>query len=636
MRKIGWTGIVLILAFTLSSESAAAAVDKTTKFRVYQNDKLLMEFADYKAAEGYAKWYSNSRVEEIGSGQWLWNNFPRYQVYQLDVSLPDWKFARLEDAVAEASHWSYASVRDLQSTGWVWNNYPKYRVYQGEITLDGWDFTSLDAAVAEAKRWGESHIIDLATNRWVWDNIPASRKKELREGAPIYQVYQNKYTTDAWKFAYLEDAVAEALNWGNSVVVNVQNPRKTVFSNLKRFRVYQGGTYLDEYVSLDDAIGYAKLWAGSSVRLDGRTVWNSYATYTVYQNSKPIGEYFNIPDALAYAVQYSHASIRNLDGTSIWNNFRKLLFLGWNGSSAKDTIRNQASRTMGLDMDSPTWFELADAQGNLKDTSGKETADWLRKQGYEVHPLVTNQFDSDLTTHFLADPVAQDRFIKSLADRAAALQVQGINVDFESLNGKDRGAYTAFLQKLAGYAHGKGLKVSVDLPRGSVKWNHLTAFDHEKLAGIADYIVIMAYDQHYSGSTVPGPVAGLSWAEDGVKEFLSYGIPREKLIMGVPFYTREWSIDAGGHLLSNRSLQSKDIQALLSAKKIAPSWDNAFGQYKAEYTGDDGNRRIFWIENEQTARARLDIAKKYQLAGVAAWRLGQEPDDLWKSLIQLK
>jgi len=640
MKKISSAGLILflVLIFAMQSSISAAAApagDKTTKFRVYQNDSLLMEFADYKKAEAYARGYTNSYVEEIGSRKWLWNNFPRYQVFQMDVSLPNWTFARLEDAVAEASRWGYASVRDLQGTGWVWNNYPRYRVYQGDITIDGWEFTTLNAAIAEAKRWAGSHIIDLNSNRWVWDNLSAATKQELRKGPKVYRVYQNKYTKDSWTFAYLEDAVAEALNWGNSNVVHTGS-RKVVFSNLKRFKVFQGETFLEEYVSLDEAADYARLWAGSSIRLDGRIIWNNYPTYTVYQNDKLIGEFYKIPDALSYAMKYANSRIKNLDGTSVWNNYRKLMFWGWNGTSSKETIMKQTAPTLGLDVDSPTWFYLADAEGNLNDSSSKETADWLRAQGYEVHPLVTNQFNPTLTTQFLANAAAQDKFIKALVDRCAQLQAKGINIDFESVSGKDRAAFTAFMTKLTDYAHSKGLKISVDLPRGSVKWNHQTAFDHEKLAGIVDYIITMTYDHHYSGSSVPGSVAGLQWVEEGIKEFLSYGIPRDKLLMGIPFYVREWTLDSSGNLISNRALYSKDLSSLMSSKKATSTWDERFKQYKVEYTGDDGNKRVFWLENADTVKARLELAKKYELAGVAAWRLGQEAPEFWNAMLQVK
>lgn len=631
-------GLILAAVIAISAPSmtlAAGTVDKTTRYRVYQYDQAVMEFSDYKQAVNFAQWYNNSRIEEIGTRVWKWDNYPRYELYQMGTTKPEWQFAKLEDAIKEASNWTYASIRDLQGTGWVWNNYPRYQVYQGDITQDQWLFTSLSDATAEAKRWGGSHIIDLSGNRWVWDNLSAAEKQQLRAGTAMYQVYQGKYTQNNWGFAYLEDAVTEALNWSNSTIVRITD-QQTVYTNQKRYKVYQNDSMLAEYASLDEAADYARQWGHSSIRLDGAIIWNNFATYTVYQSNNLIGEYYNLPDALYYATHYTNASIKSLNGRSLWNNFHKLAVWGWNGTSSKDTIMSQTSATMGLDVDSPTWFQLSDASGTLKDTSSKETVELLKKRGLSVQPLVNNQFDSALTSAFLADKKAQSKFIAALVNKAAQLEVDGLNIDFESLNAKDRASFSAFMETLTVAAHEKNLKISVDLPRGSLKWNHLTAFDHEKLGKTVDYVVTMAYDHHYSGSTVPGSVAGLQWVEEGIQEFLSYGIPRDKLVLGIPFYVREWTIDGKGALLSNRAIYTKDLAALTGSKNAASTWDSTFNQYKVEYTGDDGNKRVFWLEDDTTVKARLELAKKYELAGVAAWRLGQEASSFWTTILQNK
>jgi spore germination protein YaaH len=294
-------------------------------------------------------------------------------------------------------------------------------------------------------------------------------------------------------------------------------------------------------------------------------------------------------------------------------------------------IQNQLSTTTGLDIDSPSWFKLADASGTLEDNSSVEGVEWLTAQNYAVHPLVSNQFNSSLTTQFLANPAAQTKFIQALIDRCVEMKIPGINVDFESLSGKDRSSFTEFIKNLTSYAHKKGLTLSLDLPRGSVKWNHISAFDHAQLSEIVDYIVIMSYDQFYSGSTSPGPVAGLDWVEEGIAEFLSYGIPREKLIMGIPFYVREWTLNTDGSLASNKAIYVKDIPDLLKEKSVITSWDAASGQNKIEYT-EAGKKHVFWNENEATLLSRITLAKKLKLAGVAAWRLGYEPNSFWQTL----
>ncbi|UUZ79315.1 hypothetical protein LJK88_29605 [Paenibacillus sp. P26] len=333
---------------------------------------------------------------------------------------------------------------------------------------------------------------------------------------------------------------------------------------------------------------------------------------------------------------YSNASIRLYDGNeTIWSNLHNLQFWGWNGDSADTTVRAQVANTAGLDVVSPTYFQLADASGGMTDTSNKDTVAWLKQQGFTVYPLVNNQFDQALTTQFLSNADAVNKFIAALTDKAATIGVDGVNIDFESVAGKDRANFTKFMQLLTQTAHQKGLTVSVDLPRGSVKWNANSAFDHEKLGQTVDYVITMTYDQYYKGSTEPGSVAGLQWVEQGVQEFLSYGIPRDKLIMGIPFYVREWKVAANGSLDSNRAPLLKDLPALIASKNPKLTFDSRFNQYKVEYA-ENGFTNVFWLENEDTVKARIDIAKKYDLAGVAIWRLGYDTPDIWKTMIQHK
>ncbi|WP_282935513.1 glycosyl hydrolase family 18 protein [Paenibacillus sp. RC67] len=637
--------IVSVMALFLSSAgSAMAAADKTSKYRVYQDDRILLETSDYKSAENYAKQFTSSHVEDISSRKWLWNNYPRYKVYQNGKSSSSWEFATLDQAKREAANWTHASIRDLQSDGWVWNNYPKYQVYQGDATMSSWEFATLNDAKAEASKWGNAHIIDLTTHQWVWDNLSASSKTELRASSDrIYKVYQGTSTNDDWSFAYLEDAINESLKWSNSTVINSTKGNQIVFSNVKTYKVYQYSQYLDSFLNVDDAIRYAQQFSHTNIVNDDPSnsgskpvIWSNYPYYQVYQSDSWISDSSSLTNALNYAMGYSNASIRLLDdGTKIWDNFSKLQFWGWNGSSSNDTIRSQVNTTSGLDVVSPTYFTLADASGGLTDTSNKDTVAWLKSQGYAVQPLVSNQFDASLTTQFLSNASAQTKFINALVTKAASLGVNGLNIDFESLSGKDRAAYTAFIQKLTDAAHQKGLLISIDLPRGSVKWNAQTAFDHEKLANIVDYIITMTYDQYWKGSTEAGSVAGLQWVEEGIQEFLSYGISRDKLIIGIPFYVREWQIDSAGNLVNNRALLMKDLPALMASKNATKTWDDTFKQYRVEYT-QDGYTYVFWLENEDTVKARLELAKKYNLAGVAAWRLGYDTSDLWKTMIQEK
>lgn len=627
--------IVLILSFGLSmfSMPAAAAQDLTTKYRVYQFDELLKEFANDKEAIAYARQFANSYVEEIGTRKWLYHDFPRYQVYQHNIYIGT--YHTFAEAEKEAIKWTNSTIRDIHEKGWLWHNYPKYQLFQGDVSLDYWKFQDLESAQLEAQKWMNTHIIDLSNNKWVWDNITAEKKEELRERTPAYRVYQGRYTQDDWVFPYIEDAITEALKWENSHIINIMNNNK-VYSNEFNYKVYQGNTILKRFVNIDDAISYALLWSNASIKtMTEREIWTNRPYYQVHEENKNAVGFETIMAALDYAISLPKAWITSDRDQLVWDNSTRLKYWAWTGSATDATIRNQVSNTLGLDVISPTWFELSDASGNVKDTSSPELVKWLKARGLEIHPLITNQFNSDLTTRFLNNKEAQTKYINTIVNRTAELGLDGINIDFENMKGSDRAAYTAFVRQFTETAHEKGLKISIDLPRGSLAWNHLTAFDHAALANIVDYIITMTYDHHYSGSPTPGSVAGMDWTEKGVQEFLTYGIPRDKLIMGIPFYIREWKLDASGKLVSNRAIYSYAVDNIMATKNVTSTWDPAFGQYKMEYK-EDGFTYVFWLEDAQTVKDRINIAKKYNIAGISAWRLGQEHPNFWPAMLSEK
>jgi len=628
--------VVLFLPFVVPSHLFAA--DLTSKYRLYEGNRIIKEFTTLDKAVAHGKTLRNSHVESITNRSWVWDNLPKYRVYQQDTTLPEWQFATLEEAINTAKFYDNSSIRELKSGGWVWNNFEsstmRYKLMQGDNFLPKWLFSDLAAAQKEAKKWSNSQIIDLTTNEWVWDNYKPERKEELRAGDITYQIYIAGYTEDTWTFSYLEDAIKEAVKQEDAIIYNIKK-KKEVYRNSKPYAVYQSNRLLQKFIKLDDALKFAKKWSNGTIRWNDREIWSNYLYYRVYQNERFVKDFKEMKDALTFANGYENASIMTLHNEVLWDNIRTLQFWSWNGESKPDAIRTQVSGTMGLDVVSPTWFVLQSKDGTMKDVSDKETAIWLKQQQYAIHPLVHNQFDSKMTTAFLKDAKARKKFIDALVGKCAELGVHGINLDFESLSGSDRDAYTTFVRELTKAAHAKNLIVSIDLPRGSLSWNHLTAYDHTKLNDIVDYIITMTYDQYYSGSTSPGSVAGLQWTEQGIVEFLSYGISRDKLLLGIPFYVRDWKLDASGKLVGNRALLLKDIPALLANKQTTTEWDEQFQQYKISYQ-EDGFTRVFWLEDETTVEARLNLAKKYDLAGVSAWKMGHEYASIWETMLKNK
>src|SRR5690606_26652931 len=191
---------------------------------------------------------------------------------------------------------------------------PKYRLMQDEITLDTWEFSTLQEAINASRWYTHTHVIDLTTNQWVWDNIPAEDKKLRREGPAQYKVFQGTYSGPTWTFSYLEDAVNEALKWSNSRVERIDN-KKVVYTNYSSYKVYQNNNYVDDFVSMDEAIYFAQWYTDIRIKLNGKEIWNNSPYYRVYQKDTFVSEHTQLSHALYYAKHYTNALVKGYDGT---------------------------------------------------------------------------------------------------------------------------------------------------------------------------------------------------------------------------------------------------------------------------------------------------------------------------------
>ncbi|SFS61870.1 glycosyl hydrolase family 18 protein [Paenibacillus sp. BC26] len=626
---------ILSTISTTNSDAAVASADNTTKFRVYHNDAAMKEFAAESSAVAYAKQFTYTHVEKIANREWVWDNLPKYKVYENGVSSSGREFRTLTEAQRFASKVRFAQIRDLEKPGFIQSNYPNFQMYQGDKTLANWSFVTLADAKKAAKAYGNIHIIELATNQWVWDNLTDAQKAAQRKASLTYSIVTDSVQDSAPAYSFLLDAIRASFKVPGSSVVN-RATGQIVHSNIPTFTVVQSGPVVASYHSIQSAIQYAKSLSGASVVKNGLTWWTNVPYLAVYQGDQKLRSFHTRKGAIEFANTYAGSTVMSTDLRAIWNNKKSLQLLGWNGTSRTSTVLDQVGKTQGLDIDSPSWFELASADGTFTDTSDPALVQTMKASGIKLTPLVSNQFDAVLTSAFLRNETAKNSFITNLVSKLTALDVEGVNIDFEGMAGKDRDLYTAFVRSFTSAAHKAGLTVSVDLPRGDVKWDAKTAYDQRALAEIVDMIMIMAYDQHWKGSDEAGSVAELTWVEDGVKQFLAYGVPRSKLMLGIPFYVREWRIDATGKLVDNKAIFMSELPRIIAEQGATRTFDATAGQWKYEYTGQDGYTHVFWAETADTVKARVNIAKKYDLAGVAAWRLGYEQADLWTMLLQMK
>lgn len=304
--------------------------------------------------------------------------------------------------------------------------------------------------------------------------------------------------------------------------------------------------------------------------------------------------------------------------------------LGWhqmlntNANAAVSEVLNSAP---GMNVLSPTWFNLSDNNGNIQNLSDSNYVTTCHAAGVQVWALVSNVNDDKVDTGAVLDSVsARDNLVNNLISAALSVGLDGINVDIESLNEESKDGFIQFIRELSLHCESNGLVLSVD----NYKPTPISAFYNRKeQAKYADYIVVMAYDEFYSGSETAGPTASLNYIVEATEGTLAE-VPKEQIIMGLPFYTRLWR--TGNGELSTKAIGMEKIPELLSEHNAQKQWQEDLGLNYAEYSQGDDVYKI-WIEDEKSFEKKLAVVKENDLAGAAFWKLGFEPRSVWE-LIQ--
>lgn len=308
--------------------------------------------------------------------------------------------------------------------------------------------------------------------------------------------------------------------------------------------------------------------------------------------------------------------------------------LVWEYFSKYGKAPQRTEQIDGINVVAPTFFSLATSEKGAivanVGQAGQNYINWAHSNGYKVWPWVaneaTNKEEKDFTSSILNDYKSREKLINSILAAVEMYNLDGINLDFENMYESDKDAYTRLVIELAPRLKelGKVLSVDVTAPDGSPDWS--LCFNRNVIGDVADYIIFMAYDQHNNSSSEAGTVAGYDWVEANIKKFLGQeGVKPEKIILAMPFYTRLWNVTDGG--LSSSAVDMKS-QATLIPSDAKITWDDSLKQNLAEYEKNGKSYKV-WMEDEQSLKYKLELVKKYNLAGGAFWRKGQEIDSVW-------
>ena len=309
--------------------------------------------------------------------------------------------------------------------------------------------------------------------------------------------------------------------------------------------------------------------------------------------------------------------------------------LTWDYYSEYVNAPNREGTTInGINVVSPAFFYL-DTNGNLKENigdSGKAYIKWAKNNGYKIWPMVSNGVAANkslnITSNIMNDYEKRKKLIESIVNKCVEYELDGINIDFENMKSEDKDMYSRFIIELEPRLKEIGMVLSVDVtaPDGGDTWS--MCFDRHVIGNVADYTIFMAYDQNGSSSTKPGTTAGYNWVKLNLVKFLqTEEINPNKLILAVPLYTRIWTTNSDGKVISNNSLSIKNTEAAIP-DGITKQWNDELKQNYVTFSSGNNTKQI-WIEDIDSLKAKISLMKENNLAGIASWEANMAYDDIW-------
>lgn len=301
--------------------------------------------------------------------------------------------------------------------------------------------------------------------------------------------------------------------------------------------------------------------------------------------------------------------------------------LVWHQSTStesNDAMAEMTAEMTGVNVISPTWFSVTDETGTISSLASADYVKLAHDAGREVWGLIDNFNEAFDETTDLAYASVRSRIIEQLLAEAASCGMDGINVDFENLKEAGIPHYLQFLRELTSAAHAQNLVVSVDTP---VPQAYTMYYQRGEQARFVDYMIVMAYDEHFAGSEEAGSVSSLPFVQQAVEE-MTRVMPADQVICGIPFYTRVWTEKFGQSAIISEVLGMDGAKNYAKENQMTETWDASLGQNVATVETSDA-RYTIWMEDEQSMEEKLKVIQSADLAGVAEWKLGFERADVW-------
>lgn len=306
--------------------------------------------------------------------------------------------------------------------------------------------------------------------------------------------------------------------------------------------------------------------------------------------------------------------------------------LGWHsigGVGGNDTLETVVAGAKGMNVIAPTWFSLNDNEGGFRSFATAAYVTRAHAYGLQVWGVLddfnyANETKTDIDVYaVLSSTTNRQKLAENITDVAVSLGLDGINLDFERV-GSDSGIhYVQFLRELSVLCRQKGLVLSVD---NYVPFHFNEYYRLDIQGQVADYVIIMGYDEHWHGSKDPGSVASIDYVANGIKRTVEQ-VPANKVINALPFYTIVWAIE--GARVTDEYLTLNNTEDFIKRIGIKPVWDDTTCQNYMEWTSGSKTYRV-WLEDAKSISAKLNVMNANNIGGVAAWRLGYGTPAVWE------
>ena len=306
--------------------------------------------------------------------------------------------------------------------------------------------------------------------------------------------------------------------------------------------------------------------------------------------------------------------------------------LGWHsigGVGGNDTLYSMVSGTKGMNVIAPTWFSLTDENGSIRNFGTANYVTTAHNMGLQVWGVVdnfnyANETGTAISTlNMLSSTTSRQNFVRNVTDAAVSLGLDGINVDFEQLNSDCGPHYVEFIRELSIQCRNMGLVLSI---ANYVPFNFNDYYRLDIQGQVADYVIIMGYDEHWHGSKDPGSVASISYVSGGLDRTLQE-VPANKVVNALPFYTILWKTE--GTDVTDEYITMNNEADFMNRAGVTAEWDEETCQNYAEWTSGNATYQI-WLEDAESIAVKLNMMATKNIGGVAVWRLGYGTQAAWE------